>query len=365
MSGTFDLDLQKAIQKYSVNNYSDNYDYRRFGDFDSAPLQTRIKHLIKKALETLGLRKTPIQLSLNANKSDLEWIYAQLEDEESKRLIVDVIAYRILGHSKVKLPLNTPDYWSKLEALEKKADTKDQIELEFFGWRLDRFDLQEEGYPIRLYARAPGVFTQLILQQYRCQNSNHAIEVGDGDTVIDCGGCYGDTALYFAHKAGELGRVFSFEFMPNNLNVFKRNLELNPELAKRIQIVPNPLWSASGEKLYIEGNGPGAHITLRPLDSAAPKIETLKIDDLVKRESVAKVGFIKMDIEGAEMEALKGSELTIRRDRPKLAISVYHKLEDIWEIPRWIDGLGLGYRFYLRHFTIHAEETVLFAEVSA
>ena len=47
--------------------------------------------------------------------------------------------------------------------------------------------------------------------------------------------------------------------------------------------------------------------------------------------------------------------------KPKLAITVYHSLEDFWEIPRWIDGLGLGYKFYLRHFTIHAEETVLFA----
>ena len=68
-----------------------------------------------------------------------------------------------------------------------------------------------------------------------------------------------------------------------------------------------------------------------------------------------------MDIEGAELPALKGAEMSIRRFKPKLAISVYHKQEDIWKIQHWIEGLDLGYRFYLRHFTIHAEETVLFA----
>ena len=68
-----------------------------------------------------------------------------------------------------------------------------------------------------------------------------------------------------------------------------------------------------------------------------------------------------MDIEGAELNALKGAEETIRRFKPKLAITVYHSLNDFWEIPEWLESLGLGYKFYLRHFTIHAEETVLFA----
>ena len=68
-----------------------------------------------------------------------------------------------------------------------------------------------------------------------------------------------------------------------------------------------------------------------------------------------------MDIEGAELDALRGAENSIRKFRPKLAISVYHKLDHYWEIAQFIDSLGLGYRFALRHFTIHAEESVLFA----
>ena len=72
--------------------------------------------------------------------------------------------------------------------------------------------------------------------------------------------------------------------------------------------------------------------------------------------------FIKLDIEAAEMSALRGAERTLRRFRPRLAISVYHKEEDLIDIPQFIAALDLGYRLYLDHFTIHAEETILFAE---
>lgn len=355
--------LENAIEQSKSNNWQDNYDFRRFGPQQNQPLIVRVRSAIREILEKLGLRPSHTLAVLNARESELQWVYERLQDEESRHLLVAVMAYRILGHRRVKLPLNTSVYWQKLDALEREADTSDPINLGFLGWKLDRYNLAGEGYPIHVYARAPSVFAQLILQQYRCIAIDNVIEVGAGETVIDAGGCYGDTALYFAYKAGEAGRVFSFEFMPDNIKVFQRNLVLNSNLSERIKIVPNPLWSVSGEKLFVEGYGPAAHITPDPKDPAATQVETLSIDDLMEREQLTSVGFIKMDIEGAELEALKGAETTIRRDRPKLAISVYHHLDDFWVIPQWIDSLGLNYRFYLRHFTVHAEETVLFAEV--
>jgi len=363
MNSNFRYDMQSAIIRYQSNDWQDNWDYRRFGPHQDQPLTTRVKSTIKGILEDLGLRRS-ILATLTAHEYELQWLYERLQDAESQSLLVDVMAYRVLGYRKVKLPLNTAAYWQKLDELERKADTSDPIHLGFLDWQLDRHDLADEDYPIQVYARALAVFTQLLVQQYRCITADHVIEVGTGETVIDAGGCYGDTALYFAHKAGETGRVFSFEFMPDNIKVFQRNLALNPILAERIEIVPNPLWSVSGERLFVEGSGPAAHVTPSPKDLASTQVETLRIDDLVQRQHLARVSFIKMDIEGAELEALKGAEATIRRDRPKLAISVYHQLHDFWTIPQWVDSLGLGYRFYLRHFTIHAEETVLFAEVT-
>ena len=68
-----------------------------------------------------------------------------------------------------------------------------------------------------------------------------------------------------------------------------------------------------------------------------------------------------MDIEGAELEALKGAEETIKRYRPKLAICVYHKPEDIVEIPKYILNINPDYKLYLRHYSDNAGETVLYA----
>lgn len=368
MDNNFALVLQKAIKRHRINDWQDNWDFRRFGPYQPPDLivraKTRVKATVKALLESVGLYRNKTLASMLANEPEFRWLFERLSDEESKQILIDVLAYRVLGHRKVRLPLNTHEYWKKLESLERNADTSDSIDLGFLGWKVERYDLADEGYPVQVYARAPAVFTQMLIQQYRCITPDHVIEVGAGETVIDAGGCYGDTALYFAHKAGESGRVFSFEFMPDNINVFNRNLELNPALAKRIEIVPNPLWSSSGQILYVEGVGPAAHITTSPKAVDAKQVQTLKIDDLATSKQLARVDFIKMDIEGAELEALKGAEETIRRYRPKLAISVYHKLPDFWEISQWIEGLGLGYRFYMRHFTIHAEETVLFAEVS-
>lgn len=68
-----------------------------------------------------------------------------------------------------------------------------------------------------------------------------------------------------------------------------------------------------------------------------------------------------MDIEGAELEALRGAEKTIQRDYPVLAISIYHKTEDVLEIPLYILELSNRYQFYVRHYSTTASETILYA----
>lgn len=68
-----------------------------------------------------------------------------------------------------------------------------------------------------------------------------------------------------------------------------------------------------------------------------------------------------MDIEGSELEALKGSREIIKRCRPKLEICVYHKKEDLVEIPAFIKELVPEYKLYVRHYSNNAGETVLYA----
>lgn len=87
-------------------------------------------------------------------------------------------------------------------------------------------------------------------------------------------------------------------------------------------------------------------------------IHTCRMDEELKGK---KVTFIKMDIEGAEREALVGAEKIIKEQKPKLAISIYHKREDIWEIPGLILEMNPDYKFYIRHYSLRDAETVLYA----
>jgi FkbM family methyltransferase len=87
-------------------------------------------------------------------------------------------------------------------------------------------------------------------------------------------------------------------------------------------------------------------------------IQCVAIDDVLQGFNPT---FIKMDIEGAELEALKGARRTIAENHPQLAICVYHSLSDLWEIPLFIRSLYKGYRFYLRSYKFMGLETVLYA----
>ncbi len=357
----------------SGNFYTDNFDIRRYGAETKHTFHIRrsASNLATRLLSCVGLARTR-QLSMHVERGlnfvrpylgNLEWLYEHLADDESHELLVQLISYRALGYTCVKLPLNVPKHWESIESIEKMAASCETIDPGFMGFQLAKMDLRRIGYPIELFFIPFAVVPQFIDQQYRCVTRNGTIEAEAGDVVIDAGGCWGDTALYFAVKIGEHGKVASFEFLPDNLKIYQKNLDLNPELASRIKLFQFPLWSTSDQELFIHGDGPGTSVAAMPKSPADKAIRTISIDDLSKSEELDRVDFIKMDIEGAELDALKGAEATLRQFRPKLAITVYHSLSDFWQIPQYLDSLGLGYKFYLRHFTIHAEETVLFAEV--
>jgi len=350
-------------------DHNDNYDEDRFGP-PPKELKSPRQHVVSM-LRLFGLAPIRSQKRLleaawrfvEPSLGELEWVYQTLQDDESRKTLAEVTAYRALGHRKIKLALNSPEHKQKLAEVHKLADGGHQIDAVGLPWKLTRMNLKSLGYDIELYYRPSGIMTQFVDEQYRCVTDRGVIGCASGDVVIDAGGCWGDTALYFAERSGPTGEVFVFEFLPDNLAIMRKNLSLNTELSSRIEVIENAVWSKSREKLSVRPHGPGTSVSPAQNDPQALMTETLSIDDLIKERDLSRVDFIKMDIEGAELEALKGSEQVIRRFKPKLAITVYHNFKDFWTIPRFIDQLGLGYHFYLRHFKIHAEETVLFAEV--
>jgi len=96
----------------------------------------------------------------------------------------------------------------------------------------------------------------------------------------------------------------------------------------------------------------------RVLQSGETFARATRVDTVIGTMSPT---FISMDIEGAELRALEGAKKTITKSRPALAICVYHSVDHLWTIPRWINALGLGYRFWLRNYCSFTSETVLYA----
>jgi FkbM family methyltransferase len=361
------IDSYVGLVRWAVaNDYEDNHDANRFGPETGRP--ALLARWLRRLALKLGLIPvTEVEIALRAsldllrdNTDNLQWLYTQLKDDQSRRLLIQLAAFRALGHRKIKLPLNCPRHWSALKRAAELAERGERLSINFNSWSLSRMDLREWGYPLTIYTTAPAVVTQFVEEQYRCVVGETAIEAERGDFVIDAGGCWGDTALYFAHRVGETGQVLSCEFLEDNLTVYRENLRLNPELASRIKIVEKALWSESGDRLTFSPNGPGTSVAAGAMEASC-SIATITIDDLVTLNTWPRVDFIKMDIEGAELRALQGAKQILCRYRPKLAVTVYHRFSDFWTIPQFLDSLGLGYRFYLRHFKIHAEETVLFA----
>lgn len=326
------------------NNYADNFDFYRF-DGEHA----------RKASSKKGLSQ------LRSHIGFFRRLYPLLSDHQSKDLLVKLLAYRTLGYKRVKLPLNNKYFWEKIKEIDRIAERHDYIPVASKNWNLYRFSLNRIGVPLDLYCTTMGVYVDFIIKQYEYHSHDSEIMAKEGDVIIDAGGCWGDTALYFANAVGEGGRVYSFEFIPSNLEIMKKNIDLNDTIKNSIYIVERPLWSESDKIMNYRDRGPGSSMSFTESDLNAGKVATLTIDDFVERNNIQKIDLIKMDIEGAELAALKGAEKTLRRCMPKLAIAVYHQPSDFYTIPHFIASLELGYKLYLGHYTIHTEETVLFA----
>lgn len=174
------------------------------------------------------------------------------------------------------------------------------------------------------------------------------------EIIINAGACDGRTDLEFLMWGGDkVKRIYSFEADKSNVEKCKEFIKEHCD--DRVFLIPKGCWHETA-KLSIGGGvgTPGSYLE----EKGEGEIDVTTIDSVVKDE---KVTFIKMDIEGAELNALKGAKNTIVKNRPRLAICVYHKYEDFYKIPQYILSLAPEYRFYLRHYSTMECETVLYA----
>lgn len=172
---------------------------------------------------------------------------------------------------------------------------------------------------------------------------------------LDCGGYTGDTV------AQVLGRERAIEacavFEPDSGNYARMAARLAGLEARIGQRWLFPCAVSDGACICAFSQGTGSGALSEQGDCA---VQTVALDQAAPDFHPT---FLKMDIEGAEPAALQGAKGIIARDRPDLAICVYHAVNHIWDIPLLLDSWGLGYRFFLRSYNAYTMETVLYAAI--
>ncbi|MCM1182642.1 MAG: FkbM family methyltransferase [Roseburia sp.] len=173
------------------------------------------------------------------------------------------------------------------------------------------------------------------------------------EIFVDGGGYDGMTSVEFMKWHGNAGggyaHTYTWEPDLDNIEKCKKALD---ECGMDYELVPKGLWS-NAKKLKLKTDDTASSIS----KDGDISIEVDSIDNVINRQ----VTFIKMDIEGAEYQALLGAKNMIAAYKPKLAICVYHKPEDIWELPLLIYEMNSDYKFFLRHYSFADNETVLYA----
>jgi FkbM family methyltransferase len=179
------------------------------------------------------------------------------------------------------------------------------------------------------------------------------------ETFVDCGSFDGDTSFDFARWClGNYRKIFTFEADRDNCEKCRSNLsKLNDVTLYNLGV-----WDKEDVLRFNNTSTGFSSVCLenevKQKDNIL-EIRTCALDEVLKNEEIT---FIKMDIEGAEFKAIQGARRIISEQKPRLAICVYHKPADMWEIPDLLLEYNSEYTFRLRHYGPSAYETVLYAE---
>jgi FkbM family methyltransferase len=171
--------------------------------------------------------------------------------------------------------------------------------------------------------------------------------------IVDGGAYVGDSIQGLAAHKYTFDSIYAFEPDAANFKQLKANASTFAGGAKA-SLWPCGLWSSSCSLRFAGGSGAASGLS----DAGAVHVPVVALDDVLIHQPV---NFIKLDVEGAEPEALQGARGIIARDLPVLAVCLYHYPHHLWSIPLWVESLKLGYRLYFRAHHYNSFEIVLYA----
>lgn len=175
--------------------------------------------------------------------------------------------------------------------------------------------------------------------------SNEDKKFMENKDIIDAGAFTGDTSLPLSKLTNK--NVYSFEPFEESFNILQENV--NDNNINNIIPINKSLGNIDGDRtLYLSGDnfqGITSDSGIRDYDNKLI-VQEVTLDSFVKENNL-NVGYIAIDVEGAEMDLLEGAINTIKTQKPILAISIYHKVSDYFDIIPWIDNLGINYEFQI------------------
>lgn len=341
--GFYNSIMVESLTALKLNTFMDNFDSARF-NYDG---------IDRSKLFNAGDHAFYFEWFIR-NVENLYAAYALLDNDASKRLYLHLIAFRLAGHFSVRLPVAFAAKTQELEHFMSIAhSTPSQLATSGMFGTLKHFDFEFENN--RYVVDCTSLDYLLVKRQYFYREGDVAVAPSPGDVVIDGGACVGDTAAVFSNAVGAKGRVFSFDPVADHLAILEHNAKQFPHA--NVQSMPYGLSDQNvvAPPIVLNQYAPGFNSANRP-------VPLRSIDNLVHTKELPKLDFIKLDIEGAELACLRGARESIRRFKPKLAVSLYHKPNDLFEIVCYVKENFPFYSRYIDHYTIHAEETVLYCK---
>ncbi|MBN2827405.1 MAG: FkbM family methyltransferase, partial [Tissierellales bacterium] len=230
---------------------------------------------------------------------DIEEVYDFLEDWKSQKILINLLYYRM-----------TYDYQYILEIVDSSFE-------QYFDTDIIRLTAQE--------------------------------------VFIDAGAYIGDTLEAFVSLTkNKFKKIYCYE--PDNANFNQlKDMVSKLKIEDRVSLINKGVHYQEDVFLFEEKGSSSSHIC----ENGNIKIDVCSITDTIQNIPT----YIKMDIEGSEIEALYGLKDMIKKHKPKLAICVYHKNDDLWRIPlilkRWVPE----YQIFLRHYFPNQYETVCYAVI--
>ena len=190
--------------------------------------------------------------------------------------------------------------------------------------------------------------------------ANGLWQLNEHESFLDGGAYIGDTVDEFIKATnGRFDNIYSFEYEVSNYRkLHERVQSLYPDHIDKIHVFNKGIWdkNEAGYCAYF-GESDGTQIVERA--DNAQQVDLVAIDDFLVNKHIS---VIKFDIEGAEMNGIVGARKIIAEQKPKLAICLYHRPEDLWEIPCLIHEINPKYRMIIKHHsTTNYTDTVLYA----